>query len=88
MMDTLKRPHQAHISVNSVKVSLANCKMLIHHLNQAHRQYVDSDDWALTAQSYSPSMAKIVALFCHQTFSEIAGFPNKNSALNSFSVHF
>ncbi len=51
--------------VNLVKVSLSNV-LIICHLNQAHRQYVDSDVLAVNfcASSYSPSIAiAIIRLF-------------------------
>lgn len=48
MMDTQKNSTKPTSVMDSVKVSLANARfqftVLIHHLNQAHRQYVDSDD--------------------------------------------
>jgi hypothetical protein len=49
MMDTLKDPTKPTSGVDLVKVSLVNQKILTHCLNQAHRQYVDSDIWAISA---------------------------------------
>ncbi len=43
MVDSYKDSTKPTPVVDSVKVSFANGKMLTYRLNQAHRQYVDSD---------------------------------------------
>lgn len=58
-LDENQKPHQAYTFTCELSEGLAFKYLITCHLNQAHRQYVDSDVLALKffASSYSPSFA-------------------------------